>query len=157
MRVFTPLFILFIFSCEQIELVPVTAETLIEKISIYKGEKAVLVNIWALWCVPCVEEFPMIVKLQKKNNDLKVIFVNVDFEDQFQDVVNFLNDHNVGSISYIKKQKDETFINEMHDDWSGSLPFTLVYAKKSGNIVDYWEGKKEEKKFNKAIGLALGL
>ena len=136
---------------------PITAETLIEKISIHKGEKAVLVNIWALWCVPCVEEFPMIVNLQKKNNDLEVIFVNVDFEDQFQDVVNFLNDHNVGPVSYIKKQKDEIFINEIHDDWSGSLPFTLFYAKKSGNIVDYWEGKKEEIKFNKAIGLALGL
>ena len=99
----------------------------------------------------------MIVNLQKKTNDLEVIFVNVDFEDQFQDVINFLKNHNVGAVSYIKSQKDEIFINGIHDDWSGSLPFTLIYAKKSGKIVDYWEGIKEKRKFKKAINSALVL
>ena len=44
-------------------------ETLNEIISGHKGRKAVLVNIWALWCAPCVEEFPMIVNFKKKTND----------------------------------------------------------------------------------------
>ena len=126
--------------CERIELIPTTAENINRHIASFKGEKAVLLNIWALWCAPCIEEFPMIVNLQKKTNDLEVIFVNVDFEDQFQDVINFLKNHNVGTVSYIKSQKDEIFINGIHDDWSGSLPFTLIYAKKSGKIVDYLEG-----------------
>ena len=143
--------------CERIELIPTTAENINRHIASFKGEKAVLLNIWALWCAPCIEEFPMIVNLQKKTNDLEVIFVNVDFEDQFQDVINFLNNHNVGTVSYIKSQKDEIFINGIHDDWSGSLPFTLIYAKKSGKIVDYWEGIMEEKKFKKAISSALVL
>ena len=143
--------------CERIQLIPITAENINRHIASFKGEKAVLVNIWALWCAPCIEEFPMIVNLQKKTNDLEVIFVSVDFEDQFQDVKNFLKNHNVGKVSYIKSQKDEIFINGIHDDWSGSLPFTLIYAKKSGKIVDYWEGIKEEKKFKKAISSALVL
>lgn len=143
--------------CERIELIPTTAENINRHIASFKGEKAVLLNIWALWCAPCIEEFPMIVNLQKKTNDLEVIFVNVDFEDQFQDVINFLKNHNVGTVSYIKSQKDEIFINGIHDDWSGSLPFTLIYAKKSGKIVDYWEGIMEEKKFKKAISSALVL
>ena len=143
--------------CERTELIPTTAENINRHIASFKGEKAVLLNIWALWCAPCIEEFPMIVNLQKKTNDLEVIFVNVDFEDQFQDVINFLNGHNVGAASYVKRQKDEVFINRIYDDWSGSLPFTLIYAKKSGKIVDYWEGKEEERKFEKAISLALVL
>ena len=143
--------------CERIELIPTTAENINRHIASFKGEKAVLLNIWALWCAPCIEEFPMIVNLQKKTNDLEVIFVNVDFEDQFQDVINFLKNHNVGTVSYIKSQKDEIFINGIHDDWSGSLPLTLIYAKKSGKIVDYWEGIMEEKKFKKAISSALVL
>ena len=146
---------LFITSCEQTELLPVTAETLIEKISSYKGESAVLINIWALWCTPCVEEFPMIVNLQKKNNDLEVIFVSADFEDQFQDVVNFLNNHNVRPVSYIKSQKDELFIQGLNPDWSGTLPFTIVYSKKSGLIIDSWEGKKSAERFQRAISKAL--
>ena len=143
--------------CERIELIPTTAENINRHIASFKGEKAVLLNIWALWCAPCIEEFPMIVNLQKKTNNLEVIFVSVDFEDQFQDVINFLKNHNVGTVSYIKSQKDEIFINGIHDDWSGSLPFTLIYAKKSGKIVDYWEVIKKERKFKKAINSALVL
>ena len=37
--------------------------------------------------------------------------MSADFEDQFEDVVSFLNDHNVGTVSYIKNEKDESFIN----------------------------------------------
>ena len=54
--------------CERIELIPTTAENINRHIASFKGEKAVLLNIWALWCAPCLEEFPMIVNLQKKTN-----------------------------------------------------------------------------------------
>ena len=54
--------------CERTELIPTTAENINRHIASFKGEKAVLVNIWALWCAPCIEEFPMIVDLQKKTN-----------------------------------------------------------------------------------------
>ena len=121
---------------------PVTAEDLIKKVYNFKGKKAVLVNVWALWCKPCVEEFPMLTKLQKEKNDLEIIFVSADFQEQFQDVLFFLNEHNVGPVSYIKKQKDEPFIEGLHPSWSGSLPFTLIYGKNSGLIVDYWEGRE---------------
>ena len=90
LRVFS-FFTIFIVSCSQTELIPVTAESLGKKISSYKGDKAVLVNIWALWCAPCIEEFPMIVNFQKDTKDLEVIFVSADFKEQSRDVVKFLN------------------------------------------------------------------
>ena len=133
---------------------PITAENIQEQISTYKGEKAVLVNVWALWCAPCIEEFPMIVSLHNKIKDLEVIFISADFEDQFQDVVDFLNKHDVGSKSYIKDQKDEPFIQGIHHSWTGSLPFTIVYAKESGSIIDLWEGKEPESRFISAIKIA---
>ena len=142
-------------SCDRTELIPVTAEDLIKKVYNFKGKKAVLVNVWALWCKPCVEEFPMITKLQKEKNDLEIIFVSADFQEQFEDVLFFLNEHNVGPVSYIKKQKDEPFIEGLHPSWSGSLPFTLVYGKSSGLIVDYWEGRESKLRFSEAISRAL--
>ena len=149
------LLIFIINGCERKELLPVTAQNLVEKIYSYQGEKAVLVNVWALWCKPCVEEFPMIMKLQKEKSDLEVIFVSTDFQEQFQDVLFFLNKHNVGPVSYIKKQKDEPFIEGLHPNWSGTLPFTLLYGKNSGLIVDYWEGIESQLRFSKAISRAL--
>ena len=79
------------FSCGKVDLLPTTASEINQKIKSYKGNKVVLLNIWALWCVPCVEEFPMIVDLDKEIEELEVIFVSADFEDQFNEVRSFLD------------------------------------------------------------------
>ncbi|MFL3005361.1 MAG: TlpA family protein disulfide reductase [Candidatus Neomarinimicrobiota bacterium] len=148
-------FVFLFFTCSKTKLLPISSKELIEKISTFKGKKAVLVNVWALWCKPCVDEFPMILNLQKKTNDLEVIFISADFEDKSKDVIKFLNNHNVGPISYIKRQKDEDFIKGLSPKWSGTLPYTIVYAKKSGLVIDSWEGKKNKLRFENSISLAL--
>ena len=68
------------FSCGKVDLLPTTASEINQKIKSYKGNKVVLLNIWALWCVPCVEEFPMIVDLDKEIDELEVIFVSADLK-----------------------------------------------------------------------------
>jgi len=145
---------LIFFSCAKVQLLPITSDSIIQEIKKYKGEKVVLLNVWALWCVPCIEEFPMIVDLGKEIKDLEVIFISADFEDQFKKVESFLNDEGVGGKSYLKQEKDEPFIQGIHPSWTGSLPFTIVYAKESGSIVDFWEGKEPESRFRTAINIA---
>ena len=150
------LFFLFSFiNCERLELIPVTAEEINKHISGFKGEKAVLLNIWALWCVPCIEEFPMIVKLDHEIKDLEVVFISADFEDQIKDVIGFLSNFDIGYKSYIKNEKDEPFIMGINENWTGSLPFTIIYSKKSGSVIDLWEGKKSELEFKSAIDIAI--
>ena len=70
---------LLLVSCNDIELIPATSSTIIEKIKSYKGEKAVLLNIWALWCVPCVEEFPMLVEFQKNLHHEALLWKKLHF------------------------------------------------------------------------------
>ena len=61
----------------------------------------------------------------------------------------------VSGQSYIKDQPDEEFINGFHGEWTGSLPFTIVYGKLSGEMVDYWENSKYEKRFIEAVEKAI--
>jgi thiol-disulfide isomerase/thioredoxin len=119
--------------------------------------KVVLVNIWATWCGPCIEEFPDIVELKEKYNDnLEVVFISADFPEDRERALQFLKDQNVTWETYMKTGKDEPFINAISEDWSGALPFTKIYSK-SGQITSYWENKASFETFETAILEALNV
>jgi len=114
------------------------------------------VNYWATWCGPCVEEFPMIVHLAEKfTDDAIILFVSTDWLDAKQRVIEFLQKQGVTGLSLIKNQNDNEFIDSISREWSGALPFTIVYDKNTGNVVDFWEGKQPEKRFYYAIKKAI--
>ena len=46
----------------------------------YRG-RWVVVNFWATWCVPCIQEIPEIAAFQRDHRDVAVIGVAVDAED----------------------------------------------------------------------------
>ena len=79
----------------------------------------------------------------------------LDFDDQLGAVKDFLSKQKITGISFIKNEKDQPFINGIHPEWSGLLPFTILYGKISGKILSFWEGKESENKFRAAIQLAL--
>ncbi len=62
------------------------------RLSDYRG-KWVLVNFWATWCPPCLDEIPDFVSLyeNKKSKELVVLGVAVDYKSEL-DVRNFVDD-----------------------------------------------------------------
>lgn len=40
--------------------------------------KGILVNIWATWCKPCVEEIPSLMSFQAKVKDITVVTLSID-------------------------------------------------------------------------------
>jgi len=59
----------------------------------YRG-KVVLLNIWATWCPPCVEEMPSMEKLYQalNNEDFEILAVSIDASGA-QDVLPFMKKH----------------------------------------------------------------
>ncbi len=133
----------------------VTADELQEIIASYQGEKAVLINIWATWCAPCVEEFPEIVELQRNYPDkLKVIFISADFPDSRDRALDFLKKQNVDWTTYFKTGKDQEFISSLSDKWTGALPFTKVIGV-DGELVTSWEQSADYEKFERHVKTAI--
>lgn len=76
----------------------------IARLSDFEG-KAVLLDFWATWCVPCVNAFPKLEKIQQKyKDDLKIILVAVDK----QEILRKFYSHKEGltlpsAVSHLKK------------------------------------------------------
>lgn len=64
-------------------------------LSDYQG-KWVVINYWATWCPPCVEEIPELVSLQNKYQHENLVVLGVNYEDvSEQKVADFVNRHKV--------------------------------------------------------------
>ncbi|MDX2343196.1 MAG: TlpA disulfide reductase family protein, partial [Acidimicrobiia bacterium] len=55
---------------------------------VYKG-KVALVNFWATWCPPCVEEIPSLSRLAKRYNPEEFDLVSIDFRETPQELKKF--------------------------------------------------------------------
>ncbi len=40
--------------------------------------KIVVLNLWASWCAPCVEELPSLLELQRRNPQIVVVGISID-------------------------------------------------------------------------------
>ena len=111
-----------------------------------------VINFWATWCVPCVEEFPAYVKLDERLDErgVDVMFISTDFPNQKQKVVEFLAEQGVTGTSYLKTGKTTPFVNGFSEEWSGAVPATFVYDS-NGTLLTFWEGKVSYDELKKRV------
>lgn len=103
------------------------------------NQKPLLVNFWATWCGPCVEEFPDLVKINNDYNG-KIDFITItldDLDDINTGVPKFLKKMNATMPTYLLKTDDEgSAISAVYKDWQGGLPFTIFYDGKGAMIYN---------------------
>jgi cytochrome c biogenesis protein CcmG/thiol:disulfide interchange protein DsbE len=61
--------------------------------------KIVVLNFWATWCPPCVEEMPSLVQMQKQMLGKGVIVLAVSVDDDADDYHKFLKDHGIDLLT----------------------------------------------------------
>ena len=59
--------------------------------------RVVVLNLWATWCAPCVEELPSLLELQQKMPQLAVVGVSTDQDDAVYR--RFLTQHHVNLLT----------------------------------------------------------
>jgi len=67
-------------------------------LSQFKGQVVVL-NFWATWCPPCIEEMPSLVQMQQRMKPQGVTVVAVSVDADEGDYRRFLREHNVNLLS----------------------------------------------------------
>ena len=92
---------------------------------------------------------------QLADSGLTTYFVSVDFPDEREQVVNFLTTHGVTGLSFIKDEKDMPFINGVNENWTGAVPYTVIYGRADGRVISFWEGAANKAKFSSAASEGL--
>lgn len=98
-------------------------------ISAFKG-RYVLLNLWAVWCAPCVKELPALAKLQAGAPGLAVVPVDVA-RGTPKDAASFLKEHGAASLpAYI-----DTDLALMRTFGAYGLPLTILIDDKGREVA----------------------
>ncbi len=122
-----------------------------QKLGEYKG-KVVVLDFWATFCPPCLEEIPHLVELQNKYADLKVIGLHVGGEEDVPKVPAFIEKL---KINYVLAYPEDE-LNKVLLGSDSAIPQTFVFDR-DGNLVEKFVGYdlKVKADLEKAIAQAL--
>lgn len=111
------------------------SQSKLDKISSYKG-KVVLLNLWATWCIPCVEEMPALENLVSlfPNADFKIIALSQD-KGGLSIIQNFYKHNKINKLGiyYDQDNKLSNFLSVR------GIPTSFLISRK-GKVVARLEG-----------------
>src|SRR5260221_10964562 len=73
--------VLVLFFCSQASLAQKAELVKLDRLQTLIGSKdqpVQVINFWATWCAPCVKELPLLEKLNRERNDVRVTLVSID-------------------------------------------------------------------------------
>ena len=110
----------------------------------YRG-KWVIVNFWATWCPPCLEEIPDLVAIKEARKDVEVIGIAMEFQDAKQ-VIQFADGMFVNYPIVLGDRKVSNSIGQVD-----GLPTTFIYDPQ-GKLAERHVGKITRKQIERIIG-----
>jgi len=78
-------------------------------LSDYRG-KWVVVNYWATWCPPCLEEIPELVHFHEEHKDNDAVVLGVNMEDLDKERLASFVDENFMTYPVLRRQDDMTAV-----------------------------------------------
>ena len=126
----------------------------IDRMKANTSDTLYVINFWATWCKPCVEELPYFERLgeQYKNSRVKILLVSTDMrKDLNTRVKDFVSTKKLKQqVLFMNEINANKWIDKVSPDWSGAIPGTWFVNGNSG--VNYFkEGELSLEELQKLI------
>lgn len=126
-----------------------------------KTDKYRLINVWSTSCVPCVTEFPGLVRISRRMGlrNFEFITLSTDLPDDREQVIKFLDKNRAALPARLKPSLEkegrtsnnylyteasmDSLIQAFDPDWEGPQPHTILIAP-GGKIVFRHTGEVKE-------------
>ncbi|WP_350291164.1 TlpA disulfide reductase family protein [uncultured Croceitalea sp.] len=98
-----------------------------------EDDKTYIVNFWATWCKPCIEELPDFERTfaEQKDNKVEMLLVSLDMPSMWEKrLVPFVKENGLkGEVVILDDPKMNEWIPKIAANWEGGIPATLIYNK----------------------------
>jgi thiol-disulfide isomerase/thioredoxin len=139
---------IFIFACSSAGKIQKIDDSGIAALGTQK--KVVVLNFWATWCQPCVEEIPILIRLQQQHPEIDVVGISMDEPHQTSAVEEFAKKHGMNYKVMLREGENfETMVNSIDPQWMGGLPATFIF--KDGKRTFSKVGLITEQELSKAL------
>ncbi len=106
----------------------------LEKLLHSNTDTTYIVNFWATWCGPCVEELPYFEQLNRSfaSQKIRIVLVSMDFvQEKERRVVPFVERMKLQNTVWLLNEPDaNSWIDRVDPSWTGALPATLLLNAK---------------------------
>lgn len=106
-------------------------------------DKLLLVNFWATWCAPCMDEFPELQKMVRMygKRAVNIVSVSINAPDEKKFVLQFLQEQRAIDRNLLFSGGDiaDAVAAFGSNDWSGGVPFTALIGT-NGEILYKTQG-----------------
>lgn len=95
-------------------------------------DKPAVINFWATWCKPCIEEMAWFNKIVNQNKKVELVFVSLDNYTAYPEKIrSFINSKNIkATLIWLNETNADVFCPRIDEDWQGSIPATLFLNHK---------------------------
>jgi thiol-disulfide isomerase/thioredoxin len=131
-------------SAQEIKKIKITD---LEK-TIAEAKTPLIVNFWATFCVPCIEEIPYFQEEVKKHaaDSVQLILVSLDLPDDYAKIAPFATRRKfTATIVWLNETNADYFCPKVDRKWSGAIPSSLFINNKTGYRKFYEEQLSHEK------------
>lgn len=134
---------------------PVNLEQLQHDTQSKKNDTLYVLNFWATWCKPCVNELPFFENANSKfaGKKMKMILVSVNSSSDQQKVESFINEKAFKADVWMLSGNPNVWIDAIDPSWSGAIPATVMY--RNGEKVLFHEGEYTQNELDSIIKIKI--